>query len=120
MVRLADAPVVETHLVDSTRPPGGVGEIGTPPLAPALANALFVLTGQTLARAAAAAVAARGSRRATLRATGLLASPTPSSGRERAGPVRAARFALRRGRSDAACGGELAACRFGGGRAASA
>ena len=27
-------------------PPGGVGEIGTPPLAPALANALFALTGK--------------------------------------------------------------------------
>ena len=48
MVKLDEAPVVETHLVDSTRPPGGVGEIGTPPLAPALANALFVLTGKRL------------------------------------------------------------------------
>jgi len=48
VVRLAEAPVVETHLVDSTRGPGGVGEIGTPPLAPALANALFVLTGKRL------------------------------------------------------------------------
>src|SRR5690606_21265025 len=43
--RLADAPPIETHLVASTRAPGGVGEPGTPPLAPALANALFVLTG---------------------------------------------------------------------------
>jgi isoquinoline 1-oxidoreductase beta subunit len=48
MVRLAEAPTVETHLVDSTRPPGGVGEIGVPPLAPALANALFALTGKRL------------------------------------------------------------------------
>ena len=48
MVRMAEAPVVETHLVASTRAPGGVGEIGTPPLAPALANALFALTGQRL------------------------------------------------------------------------
>ena len=46
VVRLADSPVIETHLVASTRWPGGVGEIGTPPLAPALANALFVLTGK--------------------------------------------------------------------------
>ncbi len=45
VVRLAEAPVVETHLVASTRPPGGVGEIGVPPLAPAVANALFALTG---------------------------------------------------------------------------
>ena len=48
VVRLADSPVIETHLVASTRWPGGVGEIGTPPLAPALANALFVLTGKRL------------------------------------------------------------------------
>jgi isoquinoline 1-oxidoreductase beta subunit len=48
VVRLDEAPLVETHLVDSTRPPGGVGEIGTPPLAPALANALFELTGKRL------------------------------------------------------------------------
>ncbi|MEO8526191.1 MAG: molybdopterin cofactor-binding domain-containing protein [Caldimonas sp.] len=48
MVRLADSPRVETHLVASTRSPGGVGEIGTPPLAPALANALFALTGKRL------------------------------------------------------------------------
>ncbi len=48
LVRLADAPRVETHLVASTRAPGGVGEPGTPPLAPALANALFALTGKRL------------------------------------------------------------------------
>ena len=48
VVRLDETPVVETHLVDSNRPPGGVGEIGTPPLAPALANALFALTGRRL------------------------------------------------------------------------
>jgi isoquinoline 1-oxidoreductase beta subunit len=48
IVAMAAAPVVETHLVASTRPPAGVGEIGVPPLAPALANALFVLTGQQL------------------------------------------------------------------------
>ena len=48
VVRLADAPVIETHLVDSTRSPGGVGEIATPPLAPALANAIFALTGRRL------------------------------------------------------------------------
>ena len=32
----------------STRHPEGVGEPGTPPIAPAVANALFVLTGQRL------------------------------------------------------------------------
>jgi isoquinoline 1-oxidoreductase beta subunit len=48
LVTLAQTPRIETHLVPSTNPPGGVGEPGTPPLAPALANALFALTGQRL------------------------------------------------------------------------
>ncbi len=48
VVKLADAPRVETYLVPSTRSPGGVGEPGTPPIAPALANALFALTGKRL------------------------------------------------------------------------
>jgi len=34
--------------VASLERPGGVGEIATPPLAPALANALYVLTGKRL------------------------------------------------------------------------
>jgi isoquinoline 1-oxidoreductase beta subunit len=45
MLRLADAPIVETHIVPSTEPPGGVGEPGTPPIAPAVANAVHALTG---------------------------------------------------------------------------
>ena len=48
ILTLAETPAIETHLVPSTNPPGGVGEPGTPPLAPALANALFVLTGRRL------------------------------------------------------------------------
>lgn len=46
MLKLADAPQVETHIVASTNPPGGVGEPGVPPLAPAVASALFALTGK--------------------------------------------------------------------------
>jgi isoquinoline 1-oxidoreductase beta subunit len=45
MVRLAAAPLVETWIVPSERPPGGVGEPGVPPVAPAVANALFKLQG---------------------------------------------------------------------------
>ncbi len=45
LVKLAQAPLVETWLVSSQLPPGGVGEPGVPPLAPAVANALFALTG---------------------------------------------------------------------------
>jgi isoquinoline 1-oxidoreductase beta subunit len=47
-VLLQDAPKVETWLVPSERPPGGVGEPGVPPLAPALGSALFALTGKRL------------------------------------------------------------------------
>ena len=46
MVNLAQAPLVQTHIMASTREPGGVGEPAVPPIAPAVANALFVLTGQ--------------------------------------------------------------------------
>jgi isoquinoline 1-oxidoreductase beta subunit len=48
MVRMPDAPVVEVHIVPSAEPPGGVGEPGVPPIAPAVANAVFALTGQRL------------------------------------------------------------------------
>ena len=48
LVTMSDAPRIETYLVPSTRSPGGVGEPGTPPIAPALANAMFVLTGRRL------------------------------------------------------------------------
>ena len=48
VLTLAESPTIETHLVPSTRSPGGVGEPGTPPIAPAVANALFVLTGKRL------------------------------------------------------------------------
>ena len=46
MLILRSAPVVETWIVSSERPPAGVGEPGVPPVAPAVANALFALTGQ--------------------------------------------------------------------------
>jgi isoquinoline 1-oxidoreductase subunit beta len=48
VVRLNEAPTVEVHIVPSTENPGGVGEPGLPPLAPAIGNALFVLTGKRL------------------------------------------------------------------------
>lgn len=48
MAGLAQAPVVQTWLVPSSRAPSGVGEPGVPPLAPAVSNALFVLTGKRL------------------------------------------------------------------------
>jgi len=48
VVRMPAAPVVEVHIVPSAEPPGGVGEPGVPPIAPAVANAVFALTGTRL------------------------------------------------------------------------
>ncbi|HEY8359144.1 MAG TPA: molybdopterin cofactor-binding domain-containing protein, partial [Ramlibacter sp.] len=48
MLRMGAAPLVETWIVPSDEAPSGVGEPGVPPLAPAVANALFVLTGTRL------------------------------------------------------------------------
>ncbi|MDO8280413.1 MAG: molybdopterin-dependent oxidoreductase [Burkholderiaceae bacterium] len=48
LVRMADSPNVETWLVPSTRDPSGAGEPATPPVAPAVANALFRLTGRRI------------------------------------------------------------------------
>jgi isoquinoline 1-oxidoreductase beta subunit len=48
-VRLADAPAMSVHLVDGgSSYVGGVGEPGTPPIAPAVANAIFAATGKRL------------------------------------------------------------------------
>jgi isoquinoline 1-oxidoreductase beta subunit len=46
MLRMREMPVVEVHMVDSTEDPTGMGEPGTPPIAPAVANAVFALTRQ--------------------------------------------------------------------------
>jgi isoquinoline 1-oxidoreductase beta subunit len=48
MLRINEAPEVQTLIIPSTEAPGGVGEPGTPPIAPAVANALFTLTGKRL------------------------------------------------------------------------
>ena len=46
VVRMHEVPEIETFVIDSSEPPMGVGEPGTPPLAPALANAVFAATGK--------------------------------------------------------------------------
>jgi len=48
MLRMDEMPVVEVHIVPSTEAPGGVGEPGTPPIAPAVANAIFAATGKRI------------------------------------------------------------------------
>jgi isoquinoline 1-oxidoreductase beta subunit len=45
MVRLADCPEIEVHIVESGAALGGAGEPGVPPVAPAVANAIFAATG---------------------------------------------------------------------------
>ncbi|MFM8677419.1 MAG: xanthine dehydrogenase family protein molybdopterin-binding subunit, partial [Burkholderiaceae bacterium] len=46
LLTLAQSPAVQTVIVDSGKALGGIGEVSTPPIAPAVANAIFVLTGQ--------------------------------------------------------------------------
>jgi isoquinoline 1-oxidoreductase beta subunit len=45
MVRLAECPQIEVHLLESDAPLGGAGEPGVPPVAPAVSNAIFAATG---------------------------------------------------------------------------
>ena len=48
VLRIGQAPQVDTIIIPSMQAPEGVGEPGVPPLAPAVANAVFNLTGQRL------------------------------------------------------------------------
>lgn len=50
VLRIDQCPVIETEIIEGNDSPGGVGEPGTPPIAPAVANAVFALTGQRLRR----------------------------------------------------------------------
>ena len=47
-LRINEMPQVEVHIMPSAEPPTGVGEPGTPPAAPAVANALFAATGKRI------------------------------------------------------------------------
>ncbi|HSB01260.1 MAG TPA: molybdopterin cofactor-binding domain-containing protein [Anaerolineales bacterium] len=48
ILRLDEMPLVEVHIVKSTEPPSGMGEMGVPPIAPAVANAVFAATGKRI------------------------------------------------------------------------
>jgi isoquinoline 1-oxidoreductase beta subunit len=50
MLRIYESPVIEVHIVKSAENPTGVGEPGVPPVAPALANAIFAATGKRVRR----------------------------------------------------------------------
>jgi isoquinoline 1-oxidoreductase beta subunit len=45
ILALPEMPKVESYIVPSTAAPGGVGEPGTGPIAPSLANAIYAATG---------------------------------------------------------------------------
>jgi isoquinoline 1-oxidoreductase beta subunit len=48
MVMMSTMPHIEVSIIESDELPGGVGEPGTPPIAPALTNALFAATGERI------------------------------------------------------------------------
>jgi len=45
VMRMRSVPQMEVHVIGSTEPPSGVGEVSVPSVAPALANAIAALTG---------------------------------------------------------------------------
>jgi isoquinoline 1-oxidoreductase beta subunit len=48
ILRINEAPAIEVHIVQSSEPPGGMGEAGTSAIVPAVANAIFAATGERL------------------------------------------------------------------------
>ncbi len=48
VVRMSEAPEIEVLIVETDNPPTGVGEVGVPPIAAAIGNAIFAATGQRL------------------------------------------------------------------------
>jgi len=50
IIRMSEVPEIEVHIVKSTDKIGGIGELGVPPLAPAIANAFFNATGVRIRR----------------------------------------------------------------------
>jgi isoquinoline 1-oxidoreductase beta subunit len=48
VLRLNEMPVLDVHIIASDEKPGGIGETGVPPVAPAVCNAIFAATGKRL------------------------------------------------------------------------
>ena len=50
LLKMSEVPDIEVHIVKSTEKIGGIGELGTPAVAPAVANAIFDATGARVRR----------------------------------------------------------------------
>jgi CO/xanthine dehydrogenase Mo-binding subunit len=50
LLRMNEMPAVEVYIADSRRPPSGIGEVGVPPISPAVTNAIFAATGKRVRR----------------------------------------------------------------------
>jgi isoquinoline 1-oxidoreductase beta subunit len=50
LLRMDEMPTVEVHILESDNRPTGIGEMGVPPIAPAVANAVFAATGKRVRR----------------------------------------------------------------------
>ena len=48
VLRMSDMPEIHTRILATDNPPTGIGEVGVPAVAPAIANAVFKLTGKRL------------------------------------------------------------------------
>jgi isoquinoline 1-oxidoreductase subunit beta len=48
LARIDITPEIHVHIVESSAPPGGVGEPGVPPIAPAICNAIYRATGKRI------------------------------------------------------------------------
>jgi len=48
ILRINEAPAIEVHIIQSSEPPGGMGEAGTCAIVPAVTNAIFAATGKRL------------------------------------------------------------------------
>jgi isoquinoline 1-oxidoreductase subunit beta len=48
LLRMAETPEINVRVISTDNPPGGIGEVGLPPIAPAIGNAVFKITGKRL------------------------------------------------------------------------
>ena len=61
ILRLADAPAIDVFIINSDGPMGGIGEPGTPPIAPAVCGAIYQASGKRIRRLPISAALAAGS-----------------------------------------------------------